>query len=192
MIDREDVEFAKLITEPLRERESVEPAFEARLLSAVRAAVDRGEAPWTQRPARSRRLGWLTAPRHLAVSPVGGLALAAGFAALVATATLAVSGESRGGIPAGREVVHFAIVAPRAHNVALVGDFNAWDAKTTPMTRGAVDGLWIVTIPLAAGSYQYAFVVDDTTWVADPAAPLALEDEFGTPSSLLTIDGGRT
>jgi 1,4-alpha-glucan branching enzyme len=132
------------------------------------------------------------------------LALAAGFAAVVAATTLALSGEQRVTAPTtasagsdvtgknGRQVVHFAIVAPRAGAVTLVGDFNAWDTKTTPMAKGAVDGLWIVTVPLAAGSYQYAFVVDDTTWMADPAAPIALEDEFGTPSSVLTIEGGRT
>jgi 1,4-alpha-glucan branching enzyme len=61
-----------------------------------------------------------------------------------------------------------------------------------PMTRGAVEGLWTVTVPLAAGSYQYAFVIDGTTWMSDPAAPIALEDEFGAPSSVVRIGGGRT
>jgi Carbohydrate-binding module 48 (Isoamylase N-terminal domain) len=192
MTEREDLEFAERIAEPLREPEAVEPAFEARLLSAVRAAAGRGEAPWTRARRPRRSLGWLVARRQLSLSPLAGLALAAGFAALVAATTLAMTGERRIAAPADRHLVHFAIVAPAANAVTLVGDFNAWDRKTTPMAKGAVEGLWLVTVPLSAGSYQYAFVVDDTTWLADPAAPVALEDEFGTPSSILTIRGGRT
>jgi hypothetical protein len=204
MTEHENLEFARRIAEPLREPEAVEPAFEARLISAVRAAADRGDAPWISARGQRRRRGWLVAPRPFAVSPLAGLAVAAGFAAVVAATTLALSGEQRvtasttasaGSDVAGkngRRVVHFAIVAPTASAVTLVGDFNAWDRKTTPMAKGAIAGLWIVTVPLAAGSYQYAFVVDDTAWMADPAAPIELEDEFGTPSSVLTIEGGRT
>lgn len=194
MNDRDDLEFARRIAEPLREPEPMEPDFEARLLSRARATADRGEAPWITARRSRRRFGWLVAPRPFAVSPLVGLAVAAGFAAVVATATLALSDDARVGVREERsgQVVHFAIVAPNATTVALVGDFNAWNMKTTPMTRGAVEGLWIVTVPLTAGSYQYAFVIDDTTWMADPAAPIALEDEFGTPSSVLMIGGSRT
>jgi hypothetical protein len=199
MSDHEDLEFARRIAEPLREPVRVDPVFAVRIASAVRAAADRRDVPWARVHDSRRAFGWLIAPRRFAVSPLAGMAFAAGFAALVAATTLALNGE-RGVIASmppvttgsGPEVVQFAIVAPNATSVALVGDFNAWDTTTTPMTKGAVEGLWMVTLPLATGSYQYAFVVDGTTWVADPAAPLAVEDEFGTPSSLLTIRGGRT
>jgi hypothetical protein len=197
MSEREDLEFAQRVAEPLRAPERAQPDFEARLASGVHAAVDRGEAPWARGRGVRRSFHWLVAPRRLAVSPLAGLALAAGFAALVVGATLVLT-EDRGLIaPAtvateNGQVVQFAIVAPNASTVTLVGDFNAWDTKTTPMRKGAVDGLWTVTVPLAAGNYQYAFVVDGTTWMADPAASVALEDEFGTPSSILTIRGGRT
>jgi hypothetical protein len=196
MTKREDLEFARRIAEPLREPEPVEPAFEARVLSAVRAAADRGDAPWGRAPSSRRPMAWLVAPRRVTVSPLAGLAIAAGFAAVVAATTLTLTTRSvaRTAVTeeSGRQVVHFAIVAPTASAVTLVGDFNAWNTKTTPMTKGAVEGLWMVTIPLAAGSYEYAFVLDGTTWMADPAAAIALEDEFGTPSSLLTIRSNRT
>ena len=194
MTDQDDLEFARRIAEPLREPESVEPDFEARLLSTVRTATDRGHAPWMSARASRRRFGWLVRRREFAVSPLAGLAIAAGFAALVALTTLAVRGENRVAVDrhTDRHVVHFAIAAPTANTVTLVGDFNAWDAKTTPMAKGAIDGLWIVTVPLTPGSYQYAFVIDGTTWMADPAAAIALEDEFGIPSSVLTIRGSRT
>jgi hypothetical protein len=194
MTDRDDLEFARRIAEPLREPEPVDPDFEARLFSSLRTAADRGDAPWMSVSRSRRRFGWLVRRRELTVSPLAGLAIAAGFATLVALTTLAVRGEDRVAVDrqSDRHVVHFAIAAPTANKVTLVGDFNAWDAKMTPMAKGAIDGLWIVTVPLAAGSYQYAFVIDGTTWMADPAAAIALEDEFGIPSSVLTIRGSRT
>lgn len=191
MTDHEEMEFAKRIAEPLREAEPVEPAFEARLLAAVRAASDRGDVPRAH-SRRRHRLGWLTAPRRLTLSPLGALALAAGFAAIVAASTLALSNERPAPESSTQQLVQFAIAAPQAKTVALVGDFNAWNASTIPMTKGAIDGLWMVTVPLVAGSYQYAFVIDGETWTSDPAAALTLEDEFGTPSSMVRIQGGRT
>jgi hypothetical protein len=197
MSDREDLEFAHRIAEPLRAAEPAEPDFEARILTAVRAAAERGEAPWSRTRAARRSWEWMVTPRRIAVAPLAGLALAAGFAALVAATTLALGDERRTpetvqGTAESGQVVQFAIAAPNASAVALVGDFNGWDTKTIPMARGAVEGLWTVTVPLAAGSYQYAFVIDGTTWTADPAAPIALEDEFGAPSSVVRIGGDRT
>lgn len=195
MTERDDHDFAQRIAEPLREQEHVEANFEARIHTAVRAAAARGEGPWARRRRKARRsLRWLVAPRRFSASPLASLTAAAGFAALVASATLTLSRDDGAVIvqPTPPPGVQFAIVAPTANRVSLVGDFNAWDASSTPMTKGAVEGLWMVTVPLGAGSYQYAFVIDGETWVSDPAAPLALEDEFGAPSSLLTIRSGRT
>ncbi len=45
-------------------------------------------------------------------------------------------------------------------------------------------------MPLAPGRYQYAFVVDGRRFVADPAAPRAVDDDFGQPSSVVTVGGG--
>jgi hypothetical protein len=44
-----------------------------------------------------------------------------------------------------------------------------------------------VVIPLRPGRYRYTFVVDGTRWSRDPAAPRALEDDFGTPTSVITV-----
>jgi hypothetical protein len=206
MVDREDMEFARRIAEPLRDREAVEPDFDGRLLSAVRAAANREalrlrDQKYHGTGGSHRSFAWLLARRRLEVSPLVGLAAAACFAAVIAVTTLALSVEPRMATRVAvtgetvvnddtRQLVYFAIVAPTASKVTLVGDFNAWDTSTTPMVKGAVEGLWLVTMPLDTGSYQYAFVVDGVTWIADPAAPVALEDEFGTPSSILTIREG--
>jgi hypothetical protein len=208
MVDREELEFISHVAEPLRDREPVEPDFEARILSAVKGAARPEVLSFNARKARraSRAsAGWLVARRKLEISPLAGLAAAACFAAIVASTTVLLSAKPRasagavGAVAAdsamddkGLRLVHFAIVAPTAGKVTLVGDFNAWNARSTPMVKGAVEGLWLVTVPLGTGSYQYAFVIDETRWTADPAAAVALEDEFGTPSSILNIREGST
>jgi Carbohydrate-binding module 48 (Isoamylase N-terminal domain) len=82
--------------------------------------------------------------------------------------------------------VRFALVAPGASRVSLVGDFNRWDAQATPMRQLGDGRLWLVEVPLPPGRHVYAFVVDgDVT--PDPAAPRAGEEDFGTPSSVVLV-----
>src|SRR2546425_12770616 len=76
----------------------------------------------------------------------------------------------------------FVVVAPRAARVALVGDFNDWDAARTPMRPSQRGGpVWTAVLPLPPGRYRYAFLVDGSRWLADPTAPAARDDEFGPP-----------
>ncbi len=81
-------------------------------------------------------------------------------------------------------LVRFAVAAPGAGRVALIGDFNDWDPAANPLRRRADE--WSVTLRLKPGRYRYAFVLDDGRWVADPVTPVA-EDEFGAPTSAITI-----
>ncbi|MBR6955219.1 MAG: 1,4-alpha-glucan branching protein GlgB [Clostridia bacterium] len=46
----------------------------------------------------------------------------------------------------GEPAWHFAVWAPNAQAVSLVGEFNRWDRNTCPMTCGE-DGIWEVTMP---------------------------------------------
>lgn len=89
------------------------------------------------------------------------------------------------------EPVRFVLVAPAATRVSLVGEFNDWDPSATPMAR-ADGGAWHVALPLPRGRHVYAFVVDGSSWVADPAAPLAPERWFGATNSVVLVRGGRT
>ena len=68
----------------------------------------------------------------------------------------------------------------------VVGDFNDWDPAATPLRR-ASDGVWSVTRAAPPGRYRYTFIVDGTRWRRDPAAPPALGDDFGTPTSVITV-----
>jgi 1,4-alpha-glucan branching enzyme len=84
------------------------------------------------------------------------------------------------------QMVQFVFVAPDANSVSLVGDFNDWNAKATPL-RSLSGNLWSVEVPLAPGRYNYIFMVDGTRMVADPAAPRAPADEFGQTTSVVTV-----
>ena len=47
----------------------------------------------------------------------------------------------------GAEGVSFAVWAPNARRVSLVGDFNAWDGRRHPMRKRVDSGLWEIFIP---------------------------------------------
>ena len=115
-----------------------------------------------------------------------GATVAAGIAVAFATGVLVgrrtvepVTGAS------GPRAVEFILRATADSAITLVGDFNDWDPRATPLHPSA-DGVWTVTVPLRPGRYRYTFIVDGS-WHRDPTAPRALEDDFGTPTSVITV-----
>lgn len=154
-----------------------------------------------------RRIGvWqrIFAPRAFSVSPVTGALLAAGiFGIGVIAGEFSSIRNGRASVvqppvaavprPAVSDtVVKFVISLPRAQQVSLVGDFNDWDVAKTPMARSAHGGLWTVTVPLTAGRHVYAFVVDGSSWIADPSAPFAPDDGFGHANSVKIVGRGSS
>lgn len=105
-------------------------------------------------------------------------------AALAASVVLAIFGSRRSTHPSVASGVTFALSAPSAARVALIGDFNDWDPDASPLHRG--EGQWSVTLKLKPGRYRYSFVIDGSSWRADPRTPPA-EDDFGTPTSVITV-----
>ncbi len=85
--------------------------------------------------------------------------------------------------------VQFVLVAPDAKTVQVVGDFNGWDvsrAKYSAKNHGG--GVWSLTTPIPPGHHRYAFLVDDSLWVPDPAAPRVADEDFGKPNSALVVE----
>ena len=85
--------------------------------------------------------------------------------------------------------IQFVLVAPDAKKVAVVGDFNGWDAQHAAYQaqhRGG--GVWSVTAPVPVGHHRSAFVVDDSVWVADPTAPRVVDNDFGTTNSAIVVE----
>ena len=56
--------------------------------------------------------------------------------------------------------MRFAVWAPRATAVSLVGDFNGWDASRQPMRRRGRSGVWETFIPGIGPGARYAYHVD--------------------------------
>lgn len=78
--------------------------------------------------------------------------------------------------------------APRAANVALVGDFNDWDTDATPMTR-LKNGDFKVTLELEPGrEYQYRYLIEneiwENDWEADRYSPSGFE---GAENSVVVV-----
>src|SRR5699024_1894262 len=47
----------------------------------------------------------------------------------------------------GDNGTHFAVWAPHAHSVSVVGEFNNWDGRRNPMQREASTGIWTAFVP---------------------------------------------
>ena len=75
----------------------------------------------------------------------------------------------------GIKGVHFAVWAPNAARVSLVGHFNGWDARLNVMRKHPVSGIWEIFMPeLAEGEYYKFDIIDrdqnQLTLKSDPYA----------------------
>ncbi|BBP03934.1 hypothetical protein TPL01_27820 [Sulfuriferula plumbiphila] len=83
--------------------------------------------------------------------------------------------------------LRFSLYSPQAHSVALIGDFNGWGSMAQVKLVPSGNGIWSVTVPLPAGRYQYAFLVNGQRWVTDPHAEQHVKDDFGRQNAVVTI-----
>jgi hypothetical protein len=218
MSEPDDPRWLSEISDELREEVPVRAAWRSRLLEDVaqsrRPALgdtyddcidDTGAAIADAAPRR----------RRIVLTPIASVAAALLFAALGAGVTYVIlSGRNSSTLapiasasrdsatrttttlvstqtPADRETVRFALSAPNASRVALVGSFNEWNPIATPLVRDPATGTWMVSLRLPPGRHVYAFVVDgDVT--ADPAAPRAADDDFGSANSVVLVTGNTS
>lgn len=189
MADSEKRDFARAVREAYARTETGGDGAKERLLDRLR------EAP----PPRVERDVW----RRFAAAgrtQTRVALIAAGLMVLVGGGLLTRAVDfnrtppapARAAAIAGdRTVVRFALDAPGAERVALVGDFNDWDPAATPMRRETSRNTWSVSLPVTSGRHVYGFVVDRERWLPDPGAPRAPEDGFGTASSVIVVNGGE-
>jgi len=120
-------------------------------------------------------------------APIGGAAAVAGSSASGASGA-AAGGSAAGGSSAQNcATEEFTYAADESlQSVHLSGSFNAWADPGMPLTHEA-GGPWTLSLGLAAGNYEYKFVLDGKTWVSDPANPNTANDTFGGVNSVLTV-----
>ena len=75
--------------------------------------------------------------------------------------------------------VRFAVWAPNASRVAVVGDFNSWDGRRHSMRKHPASGLWEIFIPRLGPGELYKYELLDSSGGLLPlkADPLALQTE---------------
>lgn len=194
--DREaldDQAFAERVAAPLRAPEHAHPSFEKRVMDRVRM-----EGPALYPVPGYSPVSWWWTKRVFEVSPVRGLAVAAGVMAIVGLSGIALGARigsrsndvARAVAPAARadtiQLVRFVFVDARASSVELVGDFNEWTKGSTALRLSGAPGVWVASVPLTPGRHEYAFIVNGTRWVADPLA-VKSSDDFGTESSVIRV-----
>ncbi|HEV8446803.1 MAG TPA: isoamylase early set domain-containing protein [Gemmatimonadaceae bacterium] len=180
-------QIARALRAPVR----LSASFDARVMAAVRRL-----------PGHERLKLWarLTTPRTVTVMPLtwGLLAASVALFAVLGAMHFAVDVD-RAAKPIASALfpaqtkpapqrVQFVLVAPDAKKVAVVGDFNGWDAQHAgyqAQHRGG--GVWSVTAPVPVGHHRYSFVVDDSVWVADPTAPRVVDNDYGVPNSAIVV-----
>lgn len=84
--------------------------------------------------------------------------------------------------------VHFAVWAPNAQVVSVVGDFNDWDHRRHPMRRRADIGVWEVFMPDIGEhrTYKYHVTGADGTVLPLKADPFAQGSEFRPSTASIT------
>ena len=78
----------------------------------------------------------------------------------------------------GQEGVNFALWAPNAQSVQVVGDFNQWDGRAHPMRKQVPSGVWELFVPNVQAGMNYKYRVRTLDGrIIDKADPLAFYSE---------------
>jgi 1,4-alpha-glucan branching enzyme len=78
-------------------------------------------------------------------------------------------------------------------NVSLNGTFNNWCGVCAPMSDADADGIWEITIPLAAGTYEYKFTANSgSNWeILTPGGSCTLTTA-GFTNRVITVNADAT
>ncbi|MDQ6742062.1 MAG: 1,4-alpha-glucan branching protein GlgB, partial [Candidatus Dormibacteraeota bacterium] len=93
------------------------------------------------------------------------------------------------GAHAGSGGTWFAVWAPAATGVSVVGDFNGWDASADPLEGRGGSGVWETLVPEAAAGAVYKYrVVSADGRTTDKADPLAFHAEVSPRTGSVVWD----
>lgn len=92
-------------------------------------------------------------------------------------------------IQQGVEGVKFAVWAPSAQRVSLVGDFNRWDGRVNPMRSLGHSGVWELFVPGLQEGMRYKFeITTQTGELRVKADPFAYAGELRPRTASLIAD----
>ncbi len=85
--------------------------------------------------------------------------------------------------------VHFAVWAPNARGLAVVGDFNGWNPRSHLMRRLAASGVWEIFVPGASPGARYKFLVHTHGGaLVEKTDPLARAAELRPRTASVLVD----
>jgi serine protease AprX len=85
------------------------------------------------------------------------------------------------------DTIAFVLRDPSARSVAILGSWDGW--RTPGVTACETEqGVWNASLPrLPNGSYTYKYLLNNETWMLDPANPLRRVDDDGHVNSVLEL-----
>ncbi|MBX5241662.1 1,4-alpha-glucan branching protein GlgB [Rhizobium sp. NLR22b] len=89
--------------------------------------------------------------------------------------------------------VRFAVWAPNARRVSVVGDFNAWDGRRNPMRLRQSAGVWELFVPRLAPGERYKFEIIDPhgNCLPQKADPVARASEAAPSTASIVASSMR-
>ncbi len=88
--------------------------------------------------------------------------------------------------------VHFAVWAPNAQRVSVIGDFNGWDGRVHPMRKLVPSGIWEIFIPDLEDGTRYKYEVRTTEGhLLEKADPWARRFEVPPKTASIVWTGTR-
>lgn len=191
-MDRTSDDVISALVARLRQMPTSEPRARAAILARVHG---RRPSPWRA------AFWWLWQPSvpAAALVAVAVVALGVGYASRVVvepvstplasdlTSDIALTPVANDGSAARLIPTQFVLALGSAARVALVGEFNGWDPKATPLDDPTGRGVWEATVLLPPGRHVYAFVVNDSIWTLDPRAPQSADADFGRANSVAMV-----
>ena len=89
----------------------------------------------------------------------------------------------------GKQGMYFAVWAPHASQVGVVGDFNGWNPDLNPMVSLADSGIWEVFVPEVGPGQLYKYSVTTSSGkILFKADPYAFYAEFRPQTASVTYD----
>jgi 1,4-alpha-glucan branching enzyme len=74
-----------------------------------------------------------------------------------------------------------------AQMACVVGEFNDWDVRATPMKRKR-DGSFSIALNLATErEYRFRYLLDEERWENEPHADKHVANDFGSEDSVLAL-----
>jgi 1,4-alpha-glucan branching enzyme len=91
----------------------------------------------------------------------------------------------------GVDGVHFAVWAPNANGISVVGDFNNWDVRRHPMRKHIPSGFWELFVPGLGEGTLYKYCVRRGEHVFEKSDPVGFAAECPPRTASQVVDLSR-